>query len=205
MMKLATLAFLLLLLGAHLADDSDELVGQPLSMFRDGPQAGWGYALFAVLVLIGVLHTVALVRARREVETLAAGVAAVLLLVVAVTPSWGPFHIFCSLVLLLLLYCYFGLLLHLAGSLWVCAHLPVPFALVCATGVHSYGLWQKALIVYFVVLTAIRHHLLALPPVRLAWATSGARSARGRRVGKRHKVYELTPSREWARRGPARG
>src|SRR4051794_24655628 len=97
MMKLATLAFVLLLLSAHLAGDSAELVGQPLSMFRDGEQGWLGYLLFAVLLLITGLYLAALARAERIGEAAAAGLAAVLLAVVAVTPSLGAFHIICSL------------------------------------------------------------------------------------------------------------
>jgi hypothetical protein len=204
-MKLASLAFVLLLLIAHAAGDGAELLGRPLSVFRDGAQGGLGYALFAVLLLIGLLYTAALVRARREVETLAAGLAALLLLVVAATPSLGAFHLACSLLLLMLLFAYFALLLHLAESLWLPAHLAVPFALACATGLHSYGLWQKAVITYFVALTAIHHHLLPRPRARLAWARRDGRAAGPYQAGRRHKVYALSPSREWARRAPARG
>ncbi len=203
MMKLASLAFVLLLLVAHAAGDSAELVGQPLSMFRDGEQGWLGYLLFAVLLLISALYLTALARADRVGEATAAGLAAVLLLLVAVTPSWGALHVACSLLLLGLLLAYFALLLHRAEGPWLAAvHLAVPVALAGATGLHSYGLWQKAVITYIVAATAAHHHLLGSPPAR-----TRLRSRRASAVvpGNRHKVFQLAPSREWARRGPAQG
>jgi hypothetical protein len=202
MMKLATLAFVLLLLSAHLAGDSAELVGQPLSMFRDGDQGWLGYLLFAVLLMISGLYLTALARVERLGEAAAAGLAAVLLAVVAATPSMGPFHIVCSLLLLALLLAYFALLLHRAEGPWLAAtHLAVPVALVGATGLHSYGLWQKAVITYIVAVTAVHHHLLGAPPR----PRSRRRRASAAGPGRRPKVFQLAPSREWARRGPARG
>jgi hypothetical protein len=203
MMKLASLAFVLLLVAAHAAGDGVELVGQPLSMFRDGDQGWLGYLLFAVLLLISGLYVRALTRADRMGEAAAAVLAAVLLALVAVTPSMGAFHILCSLLLLGLLFAYFALLLRRSEvPLLAAFHLAVPVALVGATGLHSYGLWQKAVITYIVAATAVHHHLVGAPTAR--------RRPRGRRAsavgpGRRHKVFQLAPSREWGRRGPARG
>jgi hypothetical protein len=198
MMKLASLAFVLLLLGAHAAGDSAELVGQPLSMFRDGVQGWLGYALFAVLLLISALYVAALAQAGRVPEAAVAGLAALLLLVVAGTPSWGAFHVLCSLLLLGLLVSYYALLLHRAEGPWLAAaHLAVPLALAGATGLHSYGLWQKAVITYIVAVTAAHHHLLGRPAARPAPSAARAPSRGG--PGRRHKVYALGSSREWAR------
>jgi hypothetical protein len=202
MMKLAALVFVLLLLVAHAAGDSAALVGQPLSMFRDGEQGWLGYSLFAVLLLISALSVTALARADRVPEAAVAAGAALLLAVVAATPSWGAFHIVCSLLLLGLLIAYYALLLHRAeGPLLAAVHLAVPLALVGATGLHSYGLWQKAVITYIVAVTATHHHLLGRPAPRPA----RSRASRRARFDKRHTVYALAPSREWARRGPVRG
>jgi hypothetical protein len=202
MMKVAALAFVLLLLGAHAAGDGPELIGQPLSMFRDGEQAWLGYALFTVLLLISGLYIAALARADRVPEAAVAAGATLLLAVVAATPSWGPFHIVCSLLLLGLLISYYALLLHRAeGPLLAAVHLAVPLALAGATGLHSYGLWQKAVITYIVAVTAAHHHLLGRPAPRAA----RPRPSRRVRCDKRHTVYALAPSRGWARRRPARG
>jgi hypothetical protein len=198
MMKLTSLAFVLLLLAAHTAGDRAELVGQPLSMFRDGAEGWLGYVLFAVLLLICALYFVALARIGRLGEAAVTGLAALLLFAVALTPSLGPFHIVCSVLLLGVLFSYFALLLHRAEGPWLAAaHLAVPLALAGATGLHSYGLWQKAVITYIVAVTALHHHLLGRPAPRPA---ARSRAARRTRVGKPQTVYALAPSREWARR-----
>jgi len=72
-MKLASAAFVLLLLGAHAVGDLGQRLGQPLSLFRDGEQAWLGYSLFAALLLIGLLSTAALVRAGEEEEAVTGG------------------------------------------------------------------------------------------------------------------------------------
>jgi hypothetical protein len=199
-MKLTSLVFFLLLLLAHAMGDPGELLGQPLSLFRDGEQGGpLGYALFAVLLLNGLLYTVTLVRFDRIGEAGMAGLAVGFLAVVAATPSWDAFHLVCSLLLLLLLFSYYATLLYRAGSPWLIVHLAVPFALVSATRLHSYGLWQKSLIAYFVLLAVVHHHIL------LRGRTDPRRSLSGRRLRgngvyqKRRKVYQVEASREWAR------
>jgi hypothetical protein len=143
-MKLASCAFLLLLLVIHVEGDFDLLLDSPLSMFRDGDQAGLGYVLFALLLLIGLCYTYALARWRREGEATVAGLAVLLLVLVTATPSLGAGHGWCSLLLLLLLYSYYALLLYRADTLWLWPHLCVPALLALATRLHSYGLWQRA-------------------------------------------------------------
>ncbi len=61
-MKSASLAFLLVLVFAHVTGDTEELLAQPLSMFRDGDQPAMGYALFALLVVVAVHMTMASLR-----------------------------------------------------------------------------------------------------------------------------------------------
>jgi hypothetical protein len=199
-MKLTSLAFFVLLLFAHGVGDGDRLVPQPLSMLRDGPQGWVGFALFGLLLLVGLLYTAALARSRREAEAALSGLAALILLMVAVTPSGGSFHFQCSLALLLLLFAFFALLLYRAESFWLTAHLLVPAALALATGLQSYGLWQKAMIAYFVAVTVFHHHGLIRPPAgRLALAF-GPGARRSAPPGKRRRIYQLGEGREWARR-----
>ena len=50
----ATVLFLVLLAAVHLADP--DTLDRPLSMLRDGPWPAAGYALFALLGVVGVLH-----------------------------------------------------------------------------------------------------------------------------------------------------
>ena len=205
-MKIATLAFLLLLGYAHLTGDTERLLAQPLSMFRDGQQSAAGYGLFALLGLVAAAMTAACVRAGRDVEVCVLCVAGFLLVIVAVTPSLWPLHELCSLLLLSLLYWYFALLFYAWESRWrwlLFVHLPAPLALVIVTQCHSYGLWQKSLIVYFVVVINIHYHLVVRYLPRLARLR---KSARGRNdpLGKRRVVYILTPGKPWRRRAPAR-
>jgi hypothetical protein len=195
-MKLAAFAFLVLLLHAHAAGDPARLLHQPLSMFRDGGRWWLGYALFAVLLLIGGLYTRALARARREAETVIAGLAALLLLVVAVTPSWEGFHLLCSLLLFALLFGYYAVLLQRVSGALLFAHLVVPVALALLTSFQSYGLWQKGFVAYLILAAVAHHHLL----VRHAGERPARHPAgRGPSV-RRRKVYQLEPGRAWERR-----
>ncbi len=194
-MKLASSAFFLLLGLAHLAGDLDELLARPLSPFREGEFAWLGYLLFAVLLLIGVLYVSALWRRQREAQATAASLALVQLLIVALTESYGLLHLMCSFLLLVLLFGYYAVLLLRAGSAWFIAHLTMPTLLLLATQGHSYGLWQKAFIVYCVLAAVIHHHLLGAPePV---WRSRRAQPLR------RRKVYTLEAGRAWGRRGAA--
>jgi hypothetical protein len=197
--KLASLTFFLLLLLAHATAASDELLGQPLSVFRDGEQGLLGYAIFAELLLIGTLYVVALGQSDRIEEASIAGLATVFLLVVAATPSYNAFHLVSSALLLLVLLGYYAALLYHAESLWLFAHLSVPLVLAVAIDFHSYGLWQKSLICYFVLLAVIHHHLLLRGRGDLRPALSGRHRRGNGLASKRRKVYLLGPGREWAR------
>lgn len=191
-MRLASAAFVLLLLGAHAAGDFDQLLGQPLSVFRDGEQGWLGYLLFATLLSVSVLYVGGLIRAGKENEAVTAGLAAGLLFLVAVTPSVQGFHLLCSLLLLLLLFGHYWRLLRASGSPWFILHAVAPFLLVLATGCHSYGLWQKCLILYVVVLVNVRHYMLS----------KGAANPRGIRkdgTRRRQKTYCMEAGREWTR------
>lgn len=180
-MKFASLMFFVFLLYAHASDDLDRLLGQPLSLFREEKRAWLGYGLFWSLFLVGVCQTLILVRSRRREEAYVAGLATLLLLAVASTGSYGGFHLFCSLLLLLLLFGYYTFLLVRANSFWLFAHLFVPVVLGFATRLHSYGVWQKGFIVYFVLVCTVHHHLLARQLPR-------RRDSRKQRVKKSYKV-----------------
>jgi hypothetical protein len=199
-MKWALLAFVALLFLAHQAGNADELLAQPLSLFRDGPEGWLGYGLFAVLLLIGSLYTTALARADRVGEAVLSGLAVLLLVAVAATPSWGSGHLVASLVLLLLLYGYYALLLYRAESrCWLLAHLAVPVALALATGFHSYGVWQKGIILYYVLAATLHHHALGQLRVRGSSAASRSGTSLPGCGTKRRKVFRVGPGRAWAR------
>ncbi len=200
-MKLAAGTFLVVLVAAHLAGDPDQLLGMPLSMFRDTDPMWPGYLLFALLLLVGALYVRRLWRCGREPESFIAGLAGLLLLLVAATPSLDGGHLFCSALLFLLLYLYYGILLYRSRFVGLLLHLPAPIALAWVTGFHSYGLWQKTFIVYFVLAAAIHDHLLRnadpVPSVRM-------RRPRGAPSSKRRKVYQLDPGRAWSRHPPSK-
>src|SRR5262245_36869337 len=150
-MKLTSLAFLTLLLLAHLAGDPAEVLALPLSMLRDGAYAPFGHLLFALLLLVAGLMLYALLRAGLRGHACLLGVVAFFLLLVAVTPSENAFHLLCSFAVLALLFAYYAVVLYGAGAVLMWAHLTVPLLLVLGTHCHSYGLWQKSLIVYFLL------------------------------------------------------
>ena len=190
-MKLASAAFVVILLAAHAVGDRGERLAQPLSVFRDGEAAWLGYLLFAALVLVGVLYMRALIRAGEENEAISAGLAALLLIIVAVTPSLQLFHVLCSLLLLAFLFAHYWRMLRESGSAWIIAHTVTPLILIPLCGYHSYGLWQKSMILYLVALAAIRHHLLGREP---------SPSPKLRRRRSARKVYRLELGKAWARR-----
>jgi hypothetical protein len=184
-MKLASLAFFLLLVIAHMTGDPGDVADLPLSTFRDGPRAWIGYALFTTLLLVGLTHFATLLRCGRRSEAVVSGLAFLLLLAVTATPSEDSFHLLTSLILLALLFGYYAVLLYRAEKLWLVAHLAVPIALALVIRWHSYGLWQKSFIAYFVFLAAAHHFVLTLPLLE--------RRSRRSRLTKRRKVYQLDP------------
>jgi hypothetical protein len=199
MVKSASAAFVLLLLGAHGVGDRNQRLAAPLSMFRDGEQAWLGYVLFAALLLVILVYMRDVIRAREEDEAIIAGLAALLLFIVGVTPSLQAFHILSSVLLLLLLFGHHWRLLRDSGSPWLIFHVVAPFALVLLSGCHSYGLWQKCLIVYLIGLANLRHHRLCRARAIEPLPASTSRSFGSGGVNGRRKVYQLEPGREWAR------
>jgi hypothetical protein len=198
MLKSLSLLFIVLLIYAHDAGDPDKQIAQPLSMFRDGEQWLLGYSLFAVLLLLGVPMIHALVQLRRDSATGLFSVAAVLLALVAVTPSWDAFHVLASLVLIVLLYGYYAHLLHAARSAGLLPHLAAPVLLLFATQFHSYGAWQKGLIVYFVGVINVHYHVLCRGDPG-SWLGARRRAARPGPPFRRRKVYIVDPEQTWTR------
>ena len=199
MVKSASAAFVLLLLGAHGVGEFSRRLAEPLSMFRDGEQAWLGYVLFATLLLVSIWYTRDVIRAGEEEEAVIAGLAALLLFIVAVTPSLDGFHILTSFLLMLLLFGHYWRLLRDSGSPWIIFHVLVPFALVLLSGCHSYGLWQKCLILYLVALANLRHHRLCRRSESEPVSESTSELFGGGGVNGRRKVYRLEAGPEWAR------
>ena len=114
--KLLSVTFLAVLLLAHFAGAADQLLGLPLSMFRDGATPELGYLMFTLLTLLGILQVESLARSERLAEAGICCLATVFLVLVALSPSMNPFHELCSFLLLILLYGYFSCLLAGSGS-----------------------------------------------------------------------------------------
>lgn len=199
-MKLASLSFFVLLLSAHLTGDFESALGQALSTFRDGPRSWIGYALFAALLLVCLFYVIELTRSRRGTEAAFSCLALLVLLVVALTPSTDGFHSLCSLILFVLLFLYYALLLYRAEPLWLIAHLAVPIVLALVISFHSYGLWQKCFIAYFVFLTTAHHFALTLQRVEGDLSPLATCRKRRGRSGKRRTVHRLAMDSYWARR-----
>ena len=85
-----------------------------------------------------------------------------LLAVVATTPSYSELHMFCALVVMGLMFLYFAVLLYASDQwFWLTIHLTTPSMAMMATGLESYGIWQKAIIVYILLGTVIHQGVLA--------------------------------------------
>ncbi len=160
-MKLASLLFLVLLVYAHQVSDLYRPLEQPLSDFREGKFGLLGYALFCSIALICVLYTFGLNRFEEPGEATNPIGFGVLLLIVAATPCGWALHKASAIVLLASIYLYFSVELYRSGRpLLMLIHLSVPIVLAVVTRFQSYGLWQKALIVYFVVAATVHHDLV---------------------------------------------
>ena len=106
------------------------------------------------------------------------------------TPSWNTLHNLCALLLLFCLYAYFAGLLYFMKNFWLIPHLAMPISLLFLTQCQSYGLWQKSLILYFIVLINILFHILSRGLPR-------ERTEQTETLGKRRVVYEVSPTRSW--------
>jgi hypothetical protein len=195
-MKLASLAFVSVLLIAHLSGDPAETLALPLSMFRDGAYAFYGYVLFGLLLVIACLMLSGLHRAGREVDAVLLGVVAVFLLLVAVTPSLNDWHGLCSFVVIGLLYCYYAAVLHREGAVWMWLHLALPVLVLLGIRCHSYGLWQKSMIVYFVLAVNVQHWLLS----RGRAALDVPRPGRTGGLRPKRVIHVIEADRSWSRK-----
>jgi hypothetical protein len=197
-MKLTTLALGIVLLIAHGVGDLSDRLSLPLSVLRDGPAAALGYIIFVLLLVIAGLMITAAIRAGRGGQACLFSLAGFLLFLVSVTPSEDAFHIFCAFVLLAVLYSYYAAVLHWMGTSLFWVHLAVPILLVVFANLHSYGLWQKCLISYFVIAINIHHHLLPRIDVGRSRGLPWGRAA-GSWQPRRRAVWVLEPSKTWTR------
>ncbi len=194
-MIFVSLALLGVLTALHLVSGADA-ADLPLSMFRDGNYAGLGYLAFAFLIAMGVMMTRASFRSGESINGAFYAAAMTLLAVIAVTPSFDLLHVFLSLLLPLVVYVYYAFIFYSAATLWMLLHLSIPVVLAVATGFHSYGAWQKCLILYFVLLANL--HWRCLPPPTEAKQRKPAR--RGDRWDEVEEIMRNLDDRSWRAR-----
>ncbi|MFQ5731238.1 MAG: hypothetical protein ACE5KM_04690 [Planctomycetaceae bacterium] len=192
-MKLISAAFVVLLVAVHWNGDFQTALARPLSLFRDGPDGTAGDWLFGLLLLAGVWLIQLLLRLHYYLDALAVLALSGLLWETAGTPSRDLYHLFVALLLLFAVWGYYGWLFHRCESAWLWVHLVAPVLLIFITRVHSYGLWQKSLILYFVFLLNVQYHVFAdwLPRRRDGRPPSTPARPRSRDPERRQTVYRL--------------
>jgi hypothetical protein len=176
-MKLAALMFFALLVHVHQVCSPYEAIDWPLSAFREGDCEPFGYALFGAIALVTAVYSVDLKRFEDPIETVDTIGFGVLLLWVALSPNRWMFHRASAFTLLGGAYVFFALQLRHNRPLMF-LHLSAPLALAVVTRFQSYGIWQKALIGYFVVVATIHHHVATRDMRR--HAADAAKAAHGR-------------------------
>ena len=157
--KLASLVFFALLIYVHLACSPYDTLEWPLSAFRDSECGPLGYALFGALALVSAIYSVDLKRFSDPVEALDTIGFGVILLIAAVSPARWMLHRGSAGLLLVCGYVFFAIQLYRRDRRLMLIHLCAPLVLAVWAGLHSYGLWQKAMISYFVVMANIHHHV----------------------------------------------
>lgn len=157
-MKLASLLFLALLMYVHHVCSPYEALDWPLSAFREGECEPLGYALFGAIALVTAVYSVDLKRFRDPIEAIDTIGFGVLLLWVAVSPNRWMFHRASAFTLLVCAYIFFAIQLRKSRPLTL-IHLCAPIVLGVVTGFGSYGIWQKSVIGYFIVVATIHHHV----------------------------------------------
>lgn len=162
-MKFASLCFFALLAYVHYECSPHEALGWPLSAFREGACAPLGYMLFGAIGWLTAIYSVDLKRFDDPIETVDTIGFWLLLLTVALSPNRWMLHRVMAFSLLACAYGFFALQLrHHRPTLLL--HLCAPVLLAVLTGFESYGIWQKSLISYFIVVATIHHHVMTRRP-----------------------------------------
>jgi hypothetical protein len=160
-MKLAALAFFALLALVHYVCAPYQPLDWPLSAFREGECGPLGYELFGAIALVTAVYSVDLRRFRDPIEAVDTIGFGLLLLMAGASPTRWMLHRSSAGVLLMCTYVFFAIQLHRRNRRLMLVHLCAPVVLAVLTGFHSYGIWQKALISYFVIVGTIHHHVVS--------------------------------------------
>jgi hypothetical protein len=162
MVKILGIAFAVLFVCAHKADLLGDAYTRPLSCFRDCDPAWIGYAMFGLLIAIGLETARTAFRLRSELHTFMYLVMTAQLAFIAATPSWGAWHQTFAAVGMACLFVYYAVLLYNGDQLfWLVIHLLMPSFLLTGSHYESYGVWQKGMIIYSLLATIVHQEVLA--------------------------------------------
>jgi hypothetical protein len=162
MVKVFAVGFSVLLVRAHFADVQGDAYERPLSLFRDYEPAWIGYAMFGLLVAIGLETMRTAFRAESEVHAGMYLLSTGLLAFVSATPSDNEWHQNFAVVVMLVLFTYYAVVLYYRDAMfWLLFHLLTPSFMMWATRLDNYGIWQKGMILYFLVATIVHQSVLA--------------------------------------------
>ena len=161
MAKGLAIAFLITLVGGHLADRQGDAFGRPLSLFRDVEPAWIGYVMFALLIAIAVEVSRTARRLGNRNQTAVYAFVTCSLTVTALTPSYAPLHLLGAELSLFVLFANYAWLLDQNDMpYWLTAHLSIVLFLVLADAIASTGLWKKVLDLYLMAAVMIHHHAM---------------------------------------------
>ena len=178
--------FVLVLCQAH--RDASHL-DLPLSMFRYGNQRYIGAILFLLWGGIGAIQIRQLLSLRAYAGSGTLSMAFVLLLIVALTPSNGGFHILCAFGLLSLVGFYYTMWLRLEKPNWLWPHILLTSVILCGAIFGAYGFWQKGFILYLLLLLNVQYsflkHICPATGVRYALVPVSSKRLPPRRIAYR--------------------
>lgn len=160
MVKIVATIFVALLIHAH-ADPTGDAWARPLSVFRDCDPAWMGYALFGTLIALGLAMARTAYRVQNSAQLGIYLVQSAILLAVAATPSNHIWHLELAALLMAMVVVNLAFILWYDDSIfWFLMHMLMPTFLMWGTHLESYGVWQKAMILYFVAATVVHDHQL---------------------------------------------
>ena len=108
---------------------------------------------------MSAVYSLDLKRFRDPIEAIDTIGFGVLLLVAAVSPARWMLHRGSAGLLLVCAYIFLAMQLHRSHRPVMLLHLCAPLVLAVVTD-FQYGIWQKALISYFVVVATVHHHVV---------------------------------------------
>ncbi|MBL9165822.1 MAG: hypothetical protein JNL18_24070 [Planctomycetaceae bacterium] len=156
------IAFLLAFVGGHLADQRGDAYTRPMSLFRDVEPAWVGYAMFGLLIALGMETARSAARLRYWSQAGVNVLIATALAVTALTPSFDSLHVLgANVAMITLLVNTTWLLFQHEQWFWLVIHITTPATLAMGALANGYGVWQKGMILYFLATTAILNHCFA--------------------------------------------